>query len=67
MTLIKEYWCDTQPKDEDIQEGMNIASSEHCIVVLKWFFPYSGYYKVTIKEGMSFEECFSQIPQSYPI
>lgn len=67
MRLIKEYWCDGQPTDKELQEGIRIASVEHCIVVLRWFFPYSGYYKVEIKEGMSFEECFAQIPQSYPV
>lgn len=54
MTLVKEYRCEGAPRNEEIQEGIKIASTEHCIVVLRWFIPYSGHYKVTIKEGMSF-------------
>lgn len=67
MTLVKEYQCVGTPNNEEIQAGIQIASTEHCIVILRWYIPYSGHYKMEIKDGMSFEECRSQLPKSYPV
>ena len=68
MKLIKEYECDARtPSDEEILHGIEIANSEDCIVKLKWFFPYSGWYSLSIQKGMSFEECKNKLPKVYPV
>ncbi len=68
MKLIKNYKCDSStPSDEEIKEGLDIASTEHCIVRLNWFFPYSGHYHMDITEGMTFEECKEKLPKRYPV
>ena len=68
MKLIKEYLCDgSTPCDEELLEGLDIVSKEDCIVRLKWFFPYSGWYDLTLKRGMTFEECKSKLPNFYGV
>ncbi len=68
MKLIKEYLCDDHiPSDEEILQGIEIANSEDCIVRLKWFFPYSGQYKLHITKGMTLEDCKDKLPKCYPL
>lgn len=67
MKLIKNYECDREPTDEEITIGMSVANEEDCIVNLKWFFPYSGWYTIRIGKDTTFEECKKQIPNCYPI
>lgn len=68
MKLIKNYKCDGQtPSNEEIQEGMQIAKAENCIVRLNWFFPYSGHYKLDITSDMTFEDCKDRLPKCYPV
>lgn len=67
MKEIKDYECKYQPSEEEIRLGMNIASENDCIVNLKWFFPYSGWYKIRIEKDTTFEECTKQIPKCYPV
>ena len=41
MKLVKEYLCDDRtPTDEELQEALQIANNEDCLVKLRWFFPY---------------------------
>ena len=68
MKLVKEYECDSsRPEDEEIKECIEIANNEDCIVRLKWFFPYSGWYKLNVTKGMTFEECQDKLPKCYPV
>ena len=67
MKLIKEYECDYEPTTEEIELGMKIAQVENCIVILKWFVGYSGWYKIRIEKDTIFEECIKQIPDCYPV
>lgn len=68
MKLIKEYLCDSStPNDEEIKECIDIANTEDCIAILKWFFPYSGWYKLNVSKGMTFEECKGKLPKCYPV
>ena len=68
MKLVKEYLCDDSiPNDEEIKECIEIANAEDCIVKLKWFFPYSGWYELKVSKGMTFEECKSKLPKCYPV
>lgn len=67
MVLIKEYQCNsTTSKEEEIREGLKIATDEHCIVRLNWFFPCSGHYHLDITEGMTFDDCNGKLPKCYP-
>ena len=46
MKFVKEYQCDSRtPSDEEINECLDIAEKEDCIVKLRWYFPYSGWYE----------------------
>lgn len=67
MKEIKNYECKFQPTEEEIKIGMNIANENDCIVNLKWFFPYSGWYNMRIEKDTTFEECKEQIPKCYPV
>ena len=58
MKEIKNYECTFQPTEEEIKIGMNIANENDCIVNLKWFFPYSGWYNIRIEKDTTFEEWF---------
>ena len=66
--LVKEYFCDKQtPSDEEIMQSVEIANKENCVVKLKWFFPYSGWYDRYIKPGMTFEEVKESLPEVYGV
>lgn len=68
MKLIKEYLCDNRtPSDEEIMECLEIVNNEDCIVKLTWFFPYNGWHKLFVKNGMTFEECKDKLPKCYAI
>lgn len=68
MKLIKEYICDgITPSDDEIKEGIKIANTEDCIVKLAWFYTYSGWYKLFIRKGMTFEECKDKLPKVYAV
>ena len=70
MKLVKEYLHDGSwitPNDEEIKECMEIANNEDCIVRLRWFVNYSGWYTLEVSKGMTFEECKSQLPTCYPV
>lgn len=67
MKIIKNYECKTQPTDEEINAGMNIATKEDCIVNLKWFHAYSGWYTIRIEKDTTFDECKLQIPKYYAV
>jgi hypothetical protein len=68
MKLVMEYKCDNRvPTDDEIREGIEIANTNDCIVRLTWFFPYSGWYKLLITKGMTFEECQEKLPKVYGV
>lgn len=68
MKFVKEYQCDSRtPSDEEINECLDIAEKEDCIVKLRWYFPYSGWYERYIKKGMTFEECKNSLPKRYGV
>lgn len=68
MKYIKEYLCDKRtPLDEEIRECLEIANKEDCIVKLTWFYPYNGWHKLFVKNGMTFEECKDKLPKVYGV
>jgi hypothetical protein len=66
MKLIKNYECEREPTKEEISLGKRIADKEDCIVNLKWFVRYSGWYNIRIEKGTTFDECMEQVPKCYP-
>jgi len=68
MKLIKEYLCDgARPSEEEIVECLEIVDKESCIIELRWFFPYSGWYNLFIDQSMTFDECMDKLPKVYGI
>lgn len=68
MKLIKEYLCDNRtPSDIEIMECLEIVKNDDCIVKLTWFFPYNGWHKLFVKNGMTFEECKDKLPKVYGV
>lgn len=68
MRYVAEFKCDNRtPTDDEIREGIKFANENNCIVRLTWFFPYSGWYKLHIEKGMTFEECKDKLPKVYGV
>ena len=68
MKYIKEYLCDKEtPSDEEIRECLEIVNEEDCIIKLTWFVRYNGWHNLLIKNGMTFEECKSEVPKIYGV
>ena len=43
------------------------VNKEDCIVKLTWFYPYNGWHKLFVKNGMTFEECKDKLPKIYGV
>ena len=68
MKLIKEYMCDNRtPTDKEIEEAVNIATTEDCVVKLFWVHPYSGEYRAYIKPNTTIEEVKENLPKCYAV
>ena len=66
MKLIKEYMCDnSKPSDNEIEEAINVAYTEDCVVRLLWVYQYSGNYEVLIYPETPVEEVKRQLPKKY--
>lgn len=55
------------PNDQEINQCIQIANTEDCIVHLEWHFPYSGFYSINITKGMTLKEIQDQMPNIYPV
>ena len=68
MRYVAEFRCDNSiPTDDEIREGIDFANANNCIAKLTWFYPYSGWYKLLIEKGMTFEECKEKLPKVYAV
>ena len=68
MKLIKEYMCDKRtPSDKEIEEAVNIATTEDCVVKLFWIYPYSGEYKAYVYPADTVEEVKEKLPKCYAL
>lgn len=65
MKFVKEYLCDHTPTDDEIKESIEIVDNNDCVVKLKWFVRYNGWYRLYIKKGMTFEDCKNKLPKVY--
>ena len=65
MKLVKEFLCDNTPTDSELIESLKIVESENCVVKLKWFVKWSGWYRLLIRSGMTLEDCKSKLPKVY--
>lgn len=66
MIPIKYFMCENTPNDKDICEAMDLVEKEDCVVVIKWIV-FKSTYLMTIRKGMTFDECRIQIPTVYGI
>ena len=68
MKLVQNYRADeSTPTDDEINQCIEIANREDCIVHLEWFFPYSERYSVDIIKGMTYEVIKNKLPECYPV
>ncbi len=66
MRIMKDYWCDRTPTDEEIKEAISIASADDCVVNLQWFVAYNGYYRAVITKYDTLEHIKQRfIPRKY--
>ena len=65
MRPIKDFWCEYTPTDEEIKEAIKIASESDCVVILRWFVNYNGYYKRVITKETDFEKLKNGLPKIY--
>lgn len=66
MRILKDYWCDSTPTDEEIEEAISIASADDCVVNLQWFVKYNGYYRAVITKDDTLEYIKQRfIPRMY--
>ena len=64
MIPIKYFWANRSPATGEIQEALELARKENCVVIIKWeMFKYP--YSMIVHSNMSFEECEQQIPTVY--
>ena len=65
---LKTYICPNgQPTDDDIKQALEIVKGQPFIIELKWFVNYSGWYNVSIKDGMTLDEIKDKFPKFYAI
>ena len=65
---VKVYVCpEGQPLDDDIKQALEIVKDQPFIIELKWFVNYSGWYNVSIKDGMTLDEIKDKFPKYYAI
>ena len=68
MLQVKEFFAENRiPSNYEIQEAIDIAKEENCIVKLTWFINYNGYHRIYIKKDMTLEECVAKIPRRYGV
>ena len=67
ITPVKEYISNGHPSDEDIQQCIDIANSQNCIIHLKWFIQYNGWNDRYIYPGSNLEETLDRLPKIYGI
>lgn len=69
MKLVQNYRADERTStDDEINQCIEIANREDCIVHLEWVFStYSGRYSVDIIKGMTYEVIKNKLPKCYPV
>ena len=68
MLQVKEFFAENRiPSNYEIQEAIDIAKEENCVVKLTWFINYNGYHYIYIKKDMTLEECVAKIPRRYGV
>jgi hypothetical protein len=50
MINVKEYLTELTPTKKEIEQSIFICKNEHCVVHLRWFIQYSGWYDRYIRE-----------------
>lgn len=63
---LKIYLCD-RPHEDEIRQAMEISKRDNCIIELRWFVEYSGWYKALVEPGSTIQDVEKQIPKMYGI
>lgn len=63
MIPIKYFWSE-HPDDNELNEALKIVETEDCVVIIRWSV-FRSTYQLTVRRGMSFEDCKKQIPTVY--
>ena len=66
MIPIYSFWCDKEPTNEEIESALARVSVVVSIIQLKWLM-FGTMYHITVRTGMSIEDCKAQIPKVYPV
>jgi hypothetical protein len=64
---LKTYACDGIPTDEDIQQAIDIAQRDGCLIKLSWYVKHSGNYSAIIAHDSTLESVRAQMPRVYGI
>lgn len=56
MTPLKSFVTNATPTWEELQEAKKIAEEEKCVVELKWFVKYNGWFNRYIYEDTDIEK-----------
>lgn len=56
MIPIKNFYCNSTPKEEELKEALQIATDENCVVCLKWFVKYNSWFDRYIHKDTDIEE-----------
>lgn len=66
ITEVKTYYCENVPNTQDIKEGIKIARTNNCLVVIQWHV-YQGSYQVLIYPTDTVSTIENKIPRVYGI
>ncbi len=56
MIPIKYFYCDGTPTEEELKEAFKLANDENCVVCLKWFVQYNGWFERYVHKDTNIEE-----------
>ena len=67
MKEIKTFMADDRPLIGEVDRCAQIASTENCIVELKWFVKWNGWHNVFVKPGDNPQDIYDRLPKVYGI
>ena len=56
MIPVKEFWTNGTPNHEELVAASEMAMKEDCVVRLKWFVQYDGWYERYVFWNTNIEE-----------
>lgn len=66
MKTLKQYYCESNPTDEEINQALEIVKTENnCVVLLHWFVDYNGWHRILVDGSKTLEELKNRLPKIY--